>query len=83
MPSYMTNAGFFLWCFNGLFQPRERCGRYRMAGNCPLRAVDWPAFTSGAVPRSMSLTRANVPTMATKVAHNRPTTTIFNMGRVV
>jgi hypothetical protein len=48
-----------------------------MAGKRPLTVVVWLALTSGAVPRSMSLTCANVPTIETKIAPKRPTTTIF------
>ena len=51
--------------------------RYRMAGKRPLTVVEWLALTSGAVPRSMSLTCANVPTTVTKIAPKRPRSTIF------
>src|SRR5580698_9380435 len=48
-----------------------------MVGGCPLIVVGWPAFTSAAVPRSMSLTWEKTPTAATTVAHRRPNTMIF------
>ena len=51
--------------------------RYRMAGKRPLTVVEWLALTNGAVPRSMSLTCAKVPTTVTKIAPKRPRTTIF------
>jgi hypothetical protein len=48
-----------------------------MAGKRPLKLVKWLALTSGSVPGSMSLIRANVPMTMTKIAYNSPTATIF------
>ena len=78
----LVNATVLFFCsFNGrAFDARGILGaycRHRMAGKRPLTVVAWLALTSGAVPRSMSLTCANVPTTATKIAPMRLTTTIF------